>query len=143
MGLSSRTPSPTSCIRSLSLVTMITSRSCSRGLAGERADHVVGFISGIFQDREDAWPRNTGARRESAGKAHRAWACAALCRQAKSLSRNVGAADIEDYRDIVGAQILVLEKPPHHGGEQIGDFRGHSGVGLQSRSIGAKKARKI
>ena len=51
-GFSMRTRPPTSCIRSLSLVTMKTSRSSLRGLARERADHVVRFVAGIFEDGE-------------------------------------------------------------------------------------------
>src|ERR1700733_13666545 len=38
-----------------------------------------------------------------------------------------GRADVENHRQVVGPQVLTLYQPPHHRGEQVGDFRRDAG----------------
>ena len=55
----------------------------------------------------------------------------------------MGAANVEHNGHIVRPQVLVLQQPPHHGGEKIGHFRGNSRGGLQAVHGREKRAKDV
>ena len=54
-----------------------------------------------------------------------------------------GRGNVEDNSDVIGAQVFILQKAAHHGGEKIGHFGGNAGGGLQAIHGGVKGAKNI
>ena len=110
-------------------------------LARERADNVVRFVSGIFEDGQTHRLAIPAHERESERRGRRASAGAALCRPRKAC-RETWARQRRKRPPGSRSQILVLQKPPHHAGEEIGDVRRHAAAVLRSASASARRRRE-
>ena len=86
---------------------MKTSRSSLRGLARERADHVVRFVAGIFEDGQThgfaiaAHERNLHGEIVGHGRALR------FVRGEKLVAKS-GRGDVEHDGDVIRQTVLVL-----------------------------------
>ena len=112
------------------------------GEAGQRADDVVGFVAGVFKN----WQAHGGAvaahernlNRKIIG--HRRALGFVL---GEKLVAKSGRGMIEDDREIVGRAIFIFQDAAHHGGEEIRNFGGNAGTGLQAVHRGEEGAEDV